>query len=564
MCSSNNKRLKCLKYLKWLTWMLLSSMGLVACSGVPQEKLVQDQMAASIAAQSKQSVSDYGLKHVLSVADLPGGFVERADAGSDRGDVSLTASGPLHTVLDALAQQRYSVSYVDGVDVDHLVSVSVHNLRIDAAIREVAANAGYVAITDNQSRNITIAKQAAWTFRIPVRLMARLDSAYGVDGSGFGGASLGTNSGGSGGSTGGSMGGSPGGSSGGMSGASSGSSGGGSSVGSVQATFNATASLTSKTQQVMHGGLDEFLQRVAGENALVSVSKDTGYILVRGNGAALNRMRRFINQFVYDNDRRVQIKVSVLEVQLDDSMSYGIEWARVLAPLQNSVGNIALSGASGTAVISPGTVVNPASAALVQTTVNPAFNLSITTATINAVISALRNYGKLSVLTQPTIMAMNRSPVAIFDGTSTPYLGSIMSMAGLSTSESGASASFAESGVSLAVMPDILTDDEAQITLAPTVSAITSMSTFTVQGSQLSAPAMVEKRILMQTVIHNGETVILGGVRTGNKTSNTTTLPFVQVPLGGTSDNLTDELVILLRSTVIPPRHRDALVAESM
>ncbi len=564
MCSSNNKRLKCLKYLKWLTWMLLSSMGLVACSGVPQEKLVQDQMAASVAAQSKQSVSDYGLKHVLSVADLPGGFVERADAGSDRGDVSLTASGPLHTVLDALAQQRYSVSYVDGVDVDHLVSVSVHNLRIDAAIREVAANAGYVAITDNQSHNITIAKQAAWTFRIPVRLMARLDSAYGVDGSGFGGASLGTNSGGSGGSTGGSMGGSPGGSSGGMSGASSGSSGGGSSVGSVQATFNATASLTSKTQQVMHGGLDEFLQRVAGENALVSVSKDTGYILVRGNGAALNRMRRFINQFVYDNDRRVQIKVSVLEVQLDDSMSYGIEWARVLAPLQNSVGNIALSGASGTAVISPGTVVNPASAALVQTTVNPAFNLSITTATINAVISALRNYGKLSVLTQPTIMAMNRSPVAIFDGTSTPYLGSIMSMAGLSTSESGASASFAESGVSLAVMPDILTDDEAQITLAPTVSAITSMSTFTVQGSQLSAPAMVEKRILMQTVIHNGETVILGGVRTGNKTSNTTTLPFVQVPLGGTSDNLTDELVILLRSTVIPPRHRDALVAESM
>lgn len=538
-------------------------LGLAACSGVPQEKQVREQMAASVADASKQSAPDYGLKHVLSVADLPGGFAERAEAGSDRGDVSLTASGPLHTVLDALAQQRYSVSYVDGVDMEHPVSVSVHDLRIDAAIREVAANAGYVAITDSASHNITIAKQAAWTFRLPIRLMARMDSAYGVDGSGSGGASLGANGGG--GSSGGMSGSSSGSSGGGMSGSSAGSSGGsGSSVGSVQATFNATASLTSKTQQVMHGGLDEFLQRVAGENALVSVSKDTGYVTVRGNGAALNRMRQFINQFVYDNDRRVQIKVSVLEVQLDDSMSYGIEWARVLAPLQNSIGNIAFSGASGAAVINPSTVVNPASAALAQTSVNPAFNLSITTATINAVISALRNYGKLSVLTQPTIMAMNRSPVAIFDGTSTPYLGSIMTMAGLSSSESGASASFAESGVSLAVMPDILTDDEAQITLAPTVSAITSMSTFTVQGSTLSAPAMVEKRILMQTVIHNGETVILGGVRTGNKTANTTTLPFVQVPLGGTSDNLTDELVILLQSTVIPPRHRDALVAESL
>ena len=520
----------------WVSVILLAILGLSGCATPPQAPLVRATTQAQMADALGNTAPSFGLKKVTSVADLPGGFVEKAGPGSDRGDVTITASGRMQTIMSAIANGQYAVSFVDGVDADKPSSIAVRNMSEVGAIRQLAANAGYVAITDTDSHSITIADQAAWTFRLPVRLMEKLTADYGVDASAQSGSSLGSAGGSS----------PTGGGGGGAGGASS--SGSSSTVGGVQATFSASSKMANATGMLVKGGLDEFLQSVAGQNAFVSVSKDTGYVTVRGNGAALNRLHRFLNQFVYDNDRRVDIKVSVIEVSLDDSMSYGIDWARVLSPLQNSSASLTVGGVAAT-----NNVITP-----------PSFSLNFTTASINAVINALRNYAKVSVLTQPSVTAMNRSPVAIFDGTSTPYLGSITTTATLSSSQTGAAASFAESGVSLSVMPDILSDDEAQITLAPTVSAITSMQNFTFIGGTLTAPLEVEKRILMQTIVRNGQTVILGGIRTGINNSTTTTLPFIKVPLGGNSDQSTAEVVILLQSTVIPPRHNDTLVAESL
>ena len=509
---------------------------LSGCASTSQTERVRVKAQAAIAALAAPTPTNYGLKKVDSVADLPGGFVEKASAGSGRGDVSITASGKMLGILDAIANNRYSISFVDGVDENKVASVSVRNMSIAAAIRQVAANAGYVAITDREAHSIIIAEQAAWTFRIPIRLMQRLNSNYSVGGS-SGASSAAAPPGGA----------APGGASamgGGASSSGPGSVPGGASSG-VPATFNAASTLTTASNVAIKGGIDEFLQSIAGQNAFVSVSKDTGYVTVRGNGAALNRMHRFMNQFVYDNDRRVEIKVSVIEVSLDDSMSYGIDWARVLSPLQNSSAILGINGGASNVA-------------------NPSLTLNFTTASITSVISALQTYADVAVITQPSITAMNRSPVAIFDGNSVPYVGSVTQSAALGVATTGAMASFAASGVSLSVMPDILSDDEAQITLAPIVTDITSMQTFNISGSTITAPQTAEKRILMQTIVHNGETVILGGIRVNTNNNNKTALPLFGLPVGETSDKSAVEMVILLQSTVIVPQHTDTLVAESL
>ena len=511
--------------------LVTSGMIITGCSGQP----VKDKVAESAREASQQIMPQqdkpWGLKHVHSVADLPGGFAEILGSGSERGDVSINASGTLRSILEQLAGNAYSVSFENGTDAGRMTSIAVHGLNTRSAMREVAANAGYVAIFDEEAQNVVIADQANWTFRIPVRLLQRLTTDYGVDGSGAAGASLSQAGAGGASATQGA-------------GGAAGSAGG--TVSSVQTTFHANSSLSKQTAVQQRGGIESFLQVIAGQHAVVSVSKDSGYVAVRGDGVALERMHRFLNQYVYDNDRRVDIRVSVLEVSLDDSSSYGIDWTRVLSPLQNSSANISLNGGGGTIL-------------------NPSFSLNFTTASITSVINALRSYARVSVLTQPSVTAMNRSPVAIFDGTSIPYLGSIMTtLAGIGTAQTAASASFAESGVSMSVLPDILSDTEAQITLAPIVSSVSSMQTFNVSGSTLTAPETVEKRVLMQTIVHNGETVILGGIKTGTDNSTQTTLPLIRVPLGNTSDNSAAEVVILLQSTVIPPRRIDTLVAESL
>ncbi|MHB0990147.1 MAG: type II secretion system protein GspD [Burkholderiales bacterium] len=516
---------------------------LAGCAAVSQTRQVHGKTQTAIA-EFAAPKPVYGLKKIESVADLPGGFVEKAAPGSGRGDVSITASGKMSGILDAIADNKYAVSFVDGVDKDKVASVSVRNMSIDAAIRQVAANAGYVAITDDEAHSITIAEQAAWTFRIPIRLMEQLNSDYSVGGSSGAGGSGGAPAASSG-----APGGMPGGASGAQGGAMSTGPGSvpGSASSGVSATFDATSKLAAVSNIAIKGGIDEFFRAIAGQNAVVSVSKDTGYITVRGNGAALNRMHRFMNQFVYDNDRRVEIKVSVIEVSLDNSMSYGIDWSRVLSPLQNSSATLSMSGGA-------------------TSVVNPSLTLNFTTASITSVINALQTYTDVAVITQPSITAMNRSPVAIFDGNSVPYVGSVTSQsAGLGVATAGAMASFAASGVSLSVMPDILSDNEAQITLAPIITDITSMQTFNISGvGTVTAPETAEKRILMQTIVHNGETVILGGIRINTNNNGKTALPVLGLPLGENADKSASELVLLLQSTVIVPQRTDTLVAESL
>jgi MSHA biogenesis protein MshL len=477
----------------------------------------------------------YGLRKVSSVADLPGGFAVKASEGSGRGSTSVNASGSLSEVLKGVVGNQYSLNFVSGLDASKPVSVSVKNMSLEAVVRQIAANAGYVAITNESNRSITIADQGVWTFRIPVRLMQKLAYTYSVGGSAAGGASGGASSSSSGSS-------------------SSSSSGQGAAPAGVQTSFTASQSSLASTGGGAAGGfggampkdgLSLFLSGVAGDNANVSVSPDTGYVMVRGNGVALERIHRFMNQFVYDNNRRVDIKLSVIEGSLTDSMQYGIDWTRILSPVQNSSLTATLSGAASTVL-------------------NPSLSLNYTTASITSVIQAIQKYANVSVVTQPSITAMNRTPVAIFDGTSVPYLGSVMSTSTQVSTSSSGSLSFASSGVSLSILPDIMSDNEAQITLAPQITDSTKMDTFTLNGNTLTAPESPEKRILMQTIVKNGQTVILGGIKTNQNNKSKSSLPFMTAALGQNNVRQERELVILMQSTVIAPTHNETLVAESL
>lgn len=456
----------------------------------------------------------YGLKEIHSPSELPGGLVEKADTTSGRGNVSITATGKLSTVLNGITANRYAVSFVTGVEADKQVSVNVKNLSVEAAVRQVALNAGYVAITDSIAKTITIADQAAWTFRIPFRLMQQLESDFSVGGDPTSrNAAGGSGTGGSG--------------------------GGGAGASGIKASYTVTGKHTGGSS------LAGFLRSMAGDNARVSVSPDTGYITVRGNGAALNRVRSFLNTFYYDNSRRADIKMSVIEVSLNDSMSWGIDWAKVLSPF------------GGTARFNVG-----ANASLVA---SPTMNVNFTSASITSVISALQSYSDVNVITQPSVSAMNRTPVVIFDGASIPYLGSITATATQTSTSTAGSASFATSGVSLSVLPDIVSDNEAQITLLPVLTDVTNLETFSLGPSGvITAPASASKHTLMQTIIPNGQTAILGGIRYSKQDGKDRELPLVRVPFGGTATKDVREVVILMQSTVVPPRRAETLVSESL
>lgn len=457
-----------------------------------------------------KEIQTFGLKRISSPAEIPGGLIERVSERSGYGDINFNANGPLSSLITSLASD-YSVSYVTEVNRLKIVSLSIKNLNTEAAIKKIAKAAGYIAIIDGKS--ITITDEASYTFRIPGRLMTGQTSTYNVGGNPL--AAGGSSGGGQGGS-----------------------SGGGSSGSTLQANFLASGRSSPGSDIPTH------IRSIAGSKASVSVSPDTGYITVRSNGVALDRVHKFLNEYVYDGNRRADIKLSIIEVTLGEEYNYGIDWNKALDGLGGAL-NVALSRGATT----------------VQT---PSLSLNYTSASITSIINVLKNKTDVNVLTQPNISAMNRVPSLIVDSTSLPYVGQITSNALQNNVTTTAEASFATDGVSLSLVADITSDSEAQISLLPVITGVQDFQTFNLGAlGSIVAPTSANKSALMTALVENGQTVILGGIRISNATINRTAIPG-NIPTAKSNKTNAKELVILLQSNVIQPKKIDTLVTESL
>jgi type II secretory pathway component GspD/PulD (secretin) len=452
----------------------------------------------------KNDAPTYGLKHINSPAAIPGGMVERAGLG--RGEVNLTANGPLSSMIASISG-GYSVTYVSEVDRNKIIAVSLKNLSVRAAVKQIAMNAGYVAIVEGNT--ITIANEATYTFRIPSRLLNAQTSNYSVGGNPLS-----------------------------NSGSSSGGIGGGTSGSSVTATFTAAGRTNTGADVIAH------IKAIAGNLASVSVT-DAGFITVRANGIALERVRKFLNDFVYDGNRRADIKVSVIEVSINDKNTYGIDWTKVLSRVGGAL-SVGISGGAATVAAS-------------------SLAINYTSASISSVIDALQTESNVRVLTQPTISAMNRVPAVLFDGSTIPYVGQIMSLSQQTNTSVSATASYATDGVSLSLLADIQSDTESQIQLIPVLTSVQEFKTFNLGTlGSIVAPLSVEKHSLMNATVENGQTVILGGIRINKVTGSKTQIPLTKLNVGAANNDGAKELVILMQSTVIAPKQVDTLLTESL
>lgn len=487
-----------------LAFAVSTTLGGCATTQIDREGQVNRSVVAATN-EVKNSASTYGLKRIDSPSAIPGGMVERASLG--RGDVDITASGSLSSIISSVAN-GYSVTYVSEVDRNKFIAVSLKNLSVRSAVKQIAMNAGYVAIVDGNS--ITISNDATYTFRIPQRLLNAQTSNYSVGGNPL------SNSGSSGNMM----------------------SGGGGASNSVTASFTAAGKTNTGADVIAH------IKSIAGTLASVSVS-DAGFITVRANGVALERVRKFLNDFVYDSNRRADIRVTVVEVSLTNKNSYGIDWTKVL----NKVGGALTVGLTGGAT----------------TIAAPSLAINYTSASITSVIDALQSESNVHVLTQPTISAMNRVPAVLFDGSTIPYVGQIMSMAQQTNTSVSATASYATDGVSLSLLADIQSDSESQIQLIPVLTSVQKFETFNLGTlGSLVAPLSVEKHSLMNATVENGQTVILGGIRINTANGSKTQLPFTKLNVGASTNDGAKELVILMQSTVIAPKAVDTLLTESL
>ncbi|MBY0439222.1 MAG: hypothetical protein K2W80_13625 [Burkholderiales bacterium] len=511
------------------------------------------QRRADVAGESRRLVAEA----VEPRADPRPSLTERPDvpirvralvATPESGDVSVAASGvPFGSLLANLARDhQYSVLFMEGVQVNRPVTVDLRNLTPEAAMRRLALAAGFALVVDRTGRTVTVTDVASYTFRLPLHVMQRLVAQYSVGGSPT------VQGGGSAASVSGAGTASPGGF---AAGPSPGAAGQGLPAGAtgLQAQFTVTGRF-----QTDATGLGQFLRDLAGANAEVHVMQEMGYITVRSNGAALGRVSQFLNRFSAVAMRRVDIEASIVEVTLTDEFRYGIDWSRVLSG--STTGTVSLLGAGGVAL--PG--------------LNPAASANVTRGSISVVLRALQQYTNVRVISQPRVLAMNNTPSVIFDGQQLPYVPNVASTivagAGGGTTTTSAAAAFAVDGVTLSLQPDILSDNEVQLTIVPVLNRVQEFQTFEIgAGARVTAPVQRTNQSLMQVVAQSGNTLILGGIRSSVGDETRAGVPgLIDVPVAGEAlsrrnqRTVAREVVLLLRATVIPGGAYDALFSEAL
>lgn len=234
-------------------------------------------------------------------------------------------------------------------------------------------------------------------------------------------------------------------------------------------------------------------------------------------------------------ESQVLIEASILEVSLTDELSYGLEWyIKRTNQFGNNSTTEALLDLNSTSGIGP---------------VIPGFSYTITGTNVSAVLNALASDSKLNVISSPSLMVLDNRTARITVGDQVPVKTETAVTEGGVTIES---IQFKDTGVQLEVKPRINVGGLITLDIRQDVTDVGDPEVATGQRS------FRQRNIESTIAIQSGDTIMLGGLITENKTNADSGVPFLsKLPLigglfGKTSEsNRRTELVVLITPRVV-------------
>ncbi len=438
-------------------------------------------------------------------------------------------NAPMMAAISGIAGPRgYSLVTAKGIS-NNRVNVELFNLDFEQAVREIASAAGYAVVFDRQRKGIYIGREATYTYRVPQHLFESTNMDYSVSSNP---ASTSGND----------------------------SAGGATGAGAPTSASGSSGPTPNNTNMRVTGKGGNFnqsflrtIKEIAGAKAQVSIIPETGLLAVRADGAGLRRVTRFVQSFVSDAGKQLELKAALVEITLTDEMAYGINWDKVLKTSGRTVD------------------VNLSTAGIVQ---NPALTAAITTNTITSVIKALESATAVKVVAEPQLWMLNHQPGIVYNATQRPYLGSVTSsISGTAAIQTtSGSLSYVMDGVSLAFKPNIIDSEHAELTVIPVLSTAVNPQTFQPgNGLQLTGFDLPTTSSHMKVLLESGKTYIIGGNRFTSQNYQQKGVPGVrQTPglgalLSGTDDSKSSrELVLMLHTTISPAPTMNPIIGESL
>lgn len=302
--------------------------------------------------------------------------------------------------------------------------------------------------------------------------------------------------------------------------------------------------------------LQATIQSMLSPKGSVVVSEATTSVTVRDLATNVQIIDQYIRNINKNLSRQVLVKVQILEVALNDAFNYGINWNYVHKIFHDT--DINLTSALGDSL--------PAVMTLSGSPNFPEFGLVSPKSGNSALIQALNQQGKTSVVSEPRVMCTNNQVSVVRLVTQQAYVASVQN----TTSEIAQGNSVQSQvtpgtlifGITLYLLPKIM-DGSVYLQVNADLSTLTSLTTFNTSpitttanptlspnNVQIQLPTVAQKHFNQRSLIRSGDTLILAGFRQLSNLTNAQQL-FRSQALGGKGANAINTETVILITPVI-------------
>ncbi len=255
---------------------------------------------------------------------------------------------------------------------------------------------------------------------------------------------------------------------------------------------------------------------------------------------------------------QVLIEASIVEVALNDTLRFGVQYYLNGDPFNESTGVAGVLNAVTRPAL-PGGLVSALDAAGANA---GGFSLFLTRGgTPRVVLDALSSITELNMISSPSLLVLDNQVARLQVGSAVPIITqSVVAAPSGSVTPTGNSTNIAnaidyrDTGVMLEVVPRVNASGLVTLEIAQEVSDVSQP----VAGATIQSPTINQRRIVSTVAVSSGETVVLGGlIRDGQSVTDRGlpglhSLPIIG-PLFGTKGNASSrtELMVMLTPKVI-------------
>ena len=316
------------------------------------------------------------------------------------------------------------------------------------------------------------------------------------------------------------------------------------------------------------------------------IDKPVGLITVTAPRPLLEKIDAYINSLQKEIYQQISIEAKIIEVQLTDNSSIGINWTSVLQnfdikgavdfgaqtitktivdPLTGIASTIPIQGVTHVGQIYPYVFSKDSS----QDPTRFVSNIRINTSNFDVFLNALKTQGNTKILSNPKISVLNGQPAMISVGRNVTYIKQVTSnVSGTGTDKTisfTAEPGTVLSGVGLGLTANILNNNEIILNLIPVTSELLegSEQAVIVAGEGATSIKMglpiINIREMSTTVrVKDGEMLVIGGLISDTSSTDGNFAPVVgDMPLVkylfGHEEKVKQkrELIILLKPRII-------------